>query len=234
MKPSTHADQAALPPLDELAIARRVASGDRAAFEVLMRRYNRRLYRLARASLRDDAEAKDALQDAYLRAYRSMGQFRGDAALLTWLSRLVLNECNARLRRSIRRENIISIVSADRHMHACSEVTEPGESPDDLTARAQLRAVLEQKVDELPEIFRLVFVLRSIEEVGVEEVAEALGISPETVRSRHFRAKGMLRESLAREIDLAEGGIFEFGGQHCDQVVTNVLAGLEGGDDKPR
>jgi RNA polymerase sigma factor (sigma-70 family) len=229
MNPSTHgeADQAALTRLDELAIARRVAGGDRAAFEVLMRRYNRRLYRLARASLRDDAEAKDALQDAYLCAYRSIGQFRGDAALSTWLSRLVLNECNARTRRSARRENIISIVSTDRHMDACSEVAEPGQSPDDLTARAQLRAVLERKVGELPEIFRVVFVLRSIEELGVEEVAESLAISPETVRSRHFRAKGMLRESLAREIDLAEGGIFEFGGQHCDQVVANVFAGLD-------
>ena len=115
-------------PLDEPSVIRRVASGDRAAFEVLMRRYNRRLYRLARASLRDDTEAKDALQDAYLCAYRSIGQFRGEAALLTWLSRLVLNECNARLRRSIRRENIVSIVSADRHMDVCSEVAEPGQS----------------------------------------------------------------------------------------------------------
>jgi RNA polymerase sigma factor (sigma-70 family) len=132
------------------------------------------------------------------------------------------------LRRSIRRENIISIVSADHNMGACSEVAEPGQSPDDLTARAQLRAILERKVDELPEIFRVVFVLRSIEELGVEEVAEALAISAETVRSRHFRAKGMLRESLTREIDLAESGIFEFGGQHCDQVVANVLARLDG------
>lgn len=235
MKINTHgeADPAVLTPLDELSIARRVASGDRSAFEVLMRRYNRRLYRLARASLRDDAEAKDALQDAYLCAYRSIGQFRGDAALSTWLSRLVLNACHARLRRSSRRENIIPIVSADRHMDACSEVAEPGESPDDLTARAQLRAVLERKVSELPEIFRVVFVLRSIEEMGVEEVAESLGISPEAVRSRHFRAKGMLRESLAREIDLAEGGIFEFGGRYCDQVVAQVLARLERGDVEP-
>src|SRR5215831_489989 len=105
-----------LPAEDELTLARRVAHGDRGAFELLMRRHNRRLYRLARAALRDDAEAKDALQDAYLSAYRSMGQFRGEAALSTWLSRLVLNECNARSRRSLRRENIVSIVSADPSM----------------------------------------------------------------------------------------------------------------------
>lgn len=219
------ADQATRTSLDDPALARCVAGGDRVAFEVLMRRHNRRLYRLARASLRNDAEAKDALQDAYICAYRSIGQFRGEASLATWLSRLVLNECNARLRRTTRRENIVSIVSADHDVVTrCSEVTEPGQSPTDFTARAQLRALLEDKIGQLPEIFRVVFVLRSIEEMDVEEVAELLAIAPETVRSRHFRARGMLRESLAREIDLAEGDVFEFGGQHCDHVVSIVLA----------
>ena len=99
--------------VDDLAIARRIAGGERAAFELLMRRYNGRLYRLARASLQDEADAKDALQDAYLHAFRSIGQFRGDAALSTWLSRLVLNECSARRRRSLRRNNIIPLVSSD-------------------------------------------------------------------------------------------------------------------------
>jgi len=209
---------------DELSLARRIAGGERAAFEVLMRRYNRRLYRLARALLRDDAEAKDALQDAYLCAYRSIGQFRGDAALSTWLSRLVLNECGARRRRSLRRENIIPIVSAEASMEAFIRIPDSGELPDHCTARAQMRSVLERKVSELPESLRVVFVLRSIEELSVEEIAATLSISPETVRSRHFRAKGMLRESLAREVDLAEGDIFEFGGSHCDGVVAQVLA----------
>ena len=219
-------ERPALESLDELSLAARIAGGNTAAFELLMRRYNRRLYRLARAALREDAEAKDALQDAYLRAYRSIGQFRGEAALSTWLSRLVLNECHARLRRSSRRENIIPMVSADRNMDVFSAVAEPGDSPDRLTARAQIRSVLEQKVADLPEIFRLVFVLRSIEELSVEEIAATLSLTPETVRSRHFRAKGMLRESLAKEIDLANGDIFEFGGCHCDQLVMNVLARL--------
>src|SRR5690349_5513906 len=95
---------------DDLSLAHRISAGDRAAFEVLMRRHNRRLYRLARATLRNDAEAEDALQDAYLHAYRSMSQFRGESQLFTWLSRLVLNECFARLRRSARRQNVIPIV----------------------------------------------------------------------------------------------------------------------------
>lgn len=212
---------------DELSLTRRIAGGDRAAFEVLMRRYNRRLYRLARALLRDDAEAKDALQEAYLCAYRSIGQFRGEAALSTWLSRLVLNECGARRRRSMRRENIVPIVSADPNTHLLTRIPDSGEPPDHCTARAQMRRVLEQKVSELPETLRLVFVLRSIEELSVEEVAATLSISADTVRSRHFRAKGMLRESLAKEIDLAEGDIFEFGGARCDSVVTHVLGRLQ-------
>lgn len=212
---------------EDLSSARRVAQGDTAAFELLMRRYNRRLYRLARAALRDDAEAKDALQDAYLRAYRSIGQFRGEAALSTWLSRLVLNECNARRRRSLRRENIVSIVNTDPSMDAFSRVPDSGESPDNHTAREQIRRVLERKVSELPEPLRLVFVLRSIEELSVEEVADTLSVSPDVVRSRHFRAKGMLREALAQDIDLAQGDTFEFGGACCDRMVANVLARLD-------
>ncbi len=225
---STRAERLAPPPEpDDPTLALRIGAGDRSAFEVLMRRYNRRLYRLARTCLRDDSEAKDALQEAYLCAYRSIGGFRGESALSTWLSRLVLNECNARLRRSSRRENIVSIVSTESHMDACSNVAADQESPDRAIGRAQMRGVLERKVGELPEIFRLVFVMRSIEELSVQEIAAILSITDETVRSRHFRAKGMLRESLAKEIDLAEGDIFEFGGRCCDEVVGRVLAGLD-------
>ena len=216
-------------PLDDLSIAERIARGDRTALEMLMRRYNRRLYRLARAALCDDAEAKDALQDAYLCAYRFMGQFRGEAALSTWLSRLVLNECEARRRRTLRRENIVSIVNTDPGMEAFTRVPDSGESPDHHTARLQIRKILERKVGELPESLRLVFVLRSIEELSVEETAQTLSISPEAVRTRHFRAKSLLREGLAKEIDLAQGDIFEFGSACCDGVVAAVQSRIETG-----
>ena len=212
--------------VDDSCLAQRVAGGDRSAFEELMRRYNRRLYRLARASLGDEAEAKDALQDAYLSAYRSIGKFRGEATLSTWLSRLVLNACGERRRRSYRRENIVPILSTERAMDSVARVPDSGEQPEQLVARTQIRRVLERKVSELPEIFRVVFMLRSVEELSVEEIAAILAISPETVRSRHFRAKGMLRESLAKEIDLAEANIYEFAGAHCDSIVANVLARL--------
>jgi RNA polymerase sigma-70 factor (ECF subfamily) len=202
-----------------------VRSRDRAAFEQLMRQYNRRLYRLARAALRDDAEAEDALQEAYLAAYRSMDRFRGDSTLSTWLSRLVLNECFGRLRRGARRQKVIPMVSPTQEMDAVPEQDSAG--PDRVLARAQMRALLERKLDNLPEAFRLVFVLRSVEELSVEETAQTLGIPEATVRSRYFRAKGLLRAALAAEIDLAERDIFEFGGPHCDRVVARVLAQLE-------
>ena len=214
----------AAPAEDELTLARRVASGDRAAFEIIMRRYNRRLYRLARASLRDDSEAKDVLQEAYLNAYRGIGSFRGEATLSTWLSRLVLNECGVRQRRSARRRDIVPLVSFDTNRTETERVADVAEAPDRAAARIQLRAILESKLGELPEALRVVFVLRSVEELSVAEAAQTLGIAEETVRVRHFRAKGMLREALAREIDLAETDLFEFGGVHCDGLVASVLA----------
>jgi RNA polymerase sigma-70 factor (ECF subfamily) len=212
---------------DEASIIRRVAAGDRSAFELLMRRHNRRLYRLARAALRDDAEAEDALQDAYLSAYRSIGQFRSDAALSTWLSRLVLNECLGRLRRNARRQNVIPIVSSNTEVDVNAVAARDCDRPDKALGRAQMRALLERKLDELPESFRMVFVLRSVEELSVEDAAQCLGIPEATVRSRHFRAKSLLRESLAQEIDLAERDLFEFGGAHCDRVIASVMARLD-------
>ena len=209
---------------DERAMASSIATGDRQAFECLMRRYNRRLYRLARATLRDRTEAEDALQDAYINAYRSIGQFRGDASLATWLSRLVLNECLARMRRSTRRQNVISIVSSNTPIESPPMFANESDSPEKVLGRAQMRDLLERKVDELPENFRTVFVLRSVEELTVDETAGSLGIPEETVRSRHFRAKSMLRESLAQELNLAERDLFDFGGPNCDQVVASVLA----------
>jgi RNA polymerase sigma factor (sigma-70 family) len=223
---------------DDLSIVCRIKAGDRSAFELMMRQHNRRLYRLARATLRNEAEAEDALQDAYLSAFRSIGQFRGDSALFTWLSRLVLNECFGRLRRDGRRQNIIPILEPASHVDFDAMTALDSESPDKEAERAELRAILERKLDELPEAFRIVFVLRSVEEMSVEEAALCLDIPEATVRSRHFRAKSLLRESLAREFDLAERDLFEFGGAQCDHVVSAVLSRLnreegDSGDGKP-
>lgn len=211
---------------DDLALARRVAAGDRAAFEQLMRRHNRRLYRIARATLRDEAEAEDALQEAYLAAFRKIDQFRGEAALSTWLARLVLNECLGRLRRSARRDNVVPMLAPPLDAELDTMGTSTTEAPDRAAMRGELRALLERKVDALPQAFRTVFVLRCVEELSVEETAATLGLPEATVRTRHFRARSLLRESLARDLDLAERDVFDFGGSHCDRIVEAVLRRL--------
>lgn len=208
----------------DIALVDRIIAGDRSAFAALMRIHNRRLYRLARAALRSPTEAEDALQDAYLRAYQSLHQFRGDASLSTWLSRLVLNECFGRLRRINRRQNVVPIVGAPAEIDSVADIE--NHLPDRIAARAEMRAFVEAKLDELPQDFRIVFVLRSIEELSVEETAQTLGVPEATVRTRHFRAKSWLRESLAREFDLAERDVFEFGGVRCDRIVERVMTRL--------
>lgn len=214
----------------DAALAARLAAGDRAAFEILMRRHNRRLYRMARAVLRDPTEAEDALQDTYLQVWRSIGQFRGDAALSTWIARLLLNECASRLRRSARRQNVIPMVSAIPQGEIDAVADSNAEFPEQTLARLEARALLERKLDELPEQFRLVFLLRSVEELDVEAVAALLDIPAATVHSRHFRAKAMLREMLARTFDVAEREVFDFGGEHCDRLVARVIARLDAGE----
>jgi RNA polymerase sigma-70 factor (ECF subfamily) len=224
MEPTPRTADTPAVPLDDMALARRVAAGDRSAFDVLMRINNRRLYRLARATMRNDAEAEEALQEAYIAAYRGMAGFRGESTLATWLSRMVLNECLGRLRKGARRQNVIPMVTSDEmdSIHANEQ-----EVPDKVLVRSEMRALIERKLGELPEDFRLVFVLRSVEELSVEETADSLGIEQATVRSRHFRARSLLRESLAREIDVAERDLFDFGGARCDLIVAAVNSRLD-------
>jgi RNA polymerase sigma-70 factor (ECF subfamily) len=191
-----------------------------------MRRHNQRLYRLARTVLRQPQEAEDALQEAYLQAYRAMGEFRGESSLSTWLCRLVLNECLGRVRRQERRQNILPITADPSEQTMNAVLNDDLERPDREAARAQMRDLLERKVDELPESFRVIFILRSVEDLSVEETARCLNLPEATVRTRHFRARSLLRESLARQIDLAEGDLYEFGGTHCQAMVERVLKRL--------
>lgn len=231
---NAQAGQARVAPVDDAELVCRVQAGDIAAFELVMRRNNRRLFRVARSLLRDAAEAEDALQESYLSAYQAMPRFRAEASLATWLTRLVVNECMTRLRRNLRRHNIVPIVSAQalasQEEDSVAELPGPGsdDTPDRALVRAELRALLERRIDALPEDFRTVFVLRAVEELSVEETAECLGIPAATVRTRHFRARSLLRESIAQDLDLAERDVFEFGGLHCDRVVARVLARLQG------
>ncbi|MEP7345719.1 MAG: RNA polymerase sigma factor [Gemmatimonadaceae bacterium] len=222
---------AAIKDLADPEIARRVAAGDEDAFRLLMRRYNQTLYRTARSILRDDAEAEDAVQEAYLLAYKAMGKFRGDAKLSTWLVRIVVNEAVGRLRKHRRHAEVIRLNGTtdpfEEDAEACMSELSP-EQPEHAALRAESRRLLEAKIDQLPDAFRTVFVLRAIEEMTVEEAAVCLGIPQATVRTRYFRAKGLLREALAREIDFAVEDAFAFAGARCDRIVAGVLARLKG------
>jgi RNA polymerase sigma-70 factor (ECF subfamily) len=216
------------PAQEESSIVRHAAAGDPKAFEWIMRHYNQRLYRLARAMLNNNADAKDALQDAYLAAYRSLVHFRGDASLYTWLARIVLNQCTARWRRERRRGSVVQMVSLYSDSDTVNRIIDSAEQPDDSLARTQMHAILARKIDELPAALRVVFVMRSVEELSVAETAEALGITEESVRIRHFRARSLLREQLAQLVESAQRDLYEFGDQDCDQLVANVLARIDG------
>ncbi|MBD9432513.1 RNA polymerase sigma factor [Achromobacter sp. ACM03] len=217
----------AAPPTEDedLALAHRIAAGEQTAFELMMRRHNRRLYRLARATLRNDADAEDALQEAYLAAYRNMAAFRGESTLYTWLTRLLLNECYGRLRKHSRREALLPIAD-DIEKEVDAMTINDFNPPYHAAARAELRGLLEARLDALPVSFRTVFVLRSVEELSVEETAHCLGIPEATVRSRHFRANALLREALVRDVGVMEKSLFEFDGDDCDRVVAGTLARL--------
>ncbi len=187
--------------------------------EALMRKYNRTLFRTARAILRNDAEAEEAVQDAYLKAFRAMGEFRGDAKMSTWLVRIVVNEALMRRRKLARGAEVVEL---NMDLHLASDE----EAPEHAAARGQVRALLEGKIDALPDAYRAVFMLRGVEELSVEETAQALDLPEATVRTRFFRARGLLRESLSREIDRAFDKAFGFDGERCDRLVAGVLAAL--------
>ena len=224
----------------DAALARRVEAGDLAAFEQLMRRHNRALFRTARAILKDDGEAEDAVQEAYLLAYRSIAKFRGDARLSTWLTRIVANEAFGRLRKRVRRAAIVPLhvdndMTARDTAHDIRTESEAPEMdrPDNVALRREMRQLIEARIDALPDAYRVVFMLRAVEELSVEETAESLGIPEATVRTRFFRARSLLRESLAQDVDRAYVDAFGFAGERCDRIITHVLARLAG-DSSPR
>ena len=214
-------------PADAL-LAARTASGDEEAFEALMRRFNQKLFRVARSILKNDADAEDALQEAYLQAYRRMADFRGESQLGTWLTRIVINQSLMRLRAGKRDRVILPFTQPDgSDMDLTEEIADEGaESPPDATFRAEIRRMLEHHIDTLPLPMRTVLVMRDVEDMSVQETADSLGIPSATVRTRLFRARAMLRDRLARHTDTATLDLFGFDGARCDRIVTAVLARL--------
>jgi len=221
--------------LDDVDLVHRIQRDDTNAFAVLMRRYNRRLYRTARAILKDDAAAEDAVQEGYVAAYRHIGEFRGEAQIATWLTRIVVNQALQALRRTRREQVVVLFDEPPEERNPDDDIPDslsPG-SPEKTMLRAEMRRLIERKIDELPEGYRTVFMLREVEDMTVEETATALGIPAATVRSRLFRAKARLRESLAEELDTATQDVFGFDGERCDRIVRAVLARITAGGAHP-
>lgn len=201
-----------------MALVGKILEGETALFEVLMRRHNRRVYRAARAILRDETEAEDAMQDAYVAAFRHLREFQGRSAFSTWLVRIAVHEALQRLRRKRLAAGI-----ADDDLEEATMGTTHLPSPEKVASDGEVRAVLEQTIDALPAAFRAVFVLRTVEELSGPETAEVLGIPEETVRTRLHRARALLRDEVEKRLDRVAPGAFDFHLSRCDHVVRRVL-----------
>jgi RNA polymerase sigma-70 factor (ECF subfamily) len=215
--------------LTDSELIERIRGGEVSALEVLMRRHNRALYRTARAILRDDAEAEDVVQEAYLRAYRALETFRGESKFSTWLVRITANEALMRRRRKGGIAVVVPMNSAALAGDIWDEPMSDEPGPEKDALRSEMRRILEARIDALPDAYRAVFVLRALEELSVEETAAALVIPEATVRTRYFRARSLLRESLARDIDRSLEDAFGFAGARCDRIVSNVLNSIKAG-----
>jgi RNA polymerase sigma-70 factor (ECF subfamily) len=223
-KPETRS--IAIETLGDAELAALARQGDGAAFRAIMQRHNRRLYRAARAVLHDDAEAEDVVQEAYVRAFAALGDFRGDSSLATWLTRIALNEALGRLRR---RRPTVEIETFDARPEARVipfPLMSPDMNPEQAAARQDVRRLLERAIDGLPEPFRVVFVLRDVEELSIEETAAQLGLRPETVKTRLHRARRRLREALDAELASALTDAFPFAGARCARITDAVLKRL--------
>ena len=217
-------DYAGLAEADLVAKAR---AGDPEAFRAIMTRCNQRLFRIARAVVRDEAEAEDVLQEAYTRAFGAIAGFRGEAGIATWLTRIVLNEAHGRLRR---RRKTVDLDELEIAQAGARVLSFPGmarrEDPEADAARAQIRRILERAVDALPEPFRLVFILREVEELSAEETAVHLNLKVETVKTRLHRARRRLRDALDAQLADVMVGAYPFLGARCERITQAVLERL--------
>ncbi len=205
---------------DDDEVVARVRAGDRLLFEVLMRRHNRKVFRAARAILRSDHEAEDVMQHAYVRAYEHLAEYEGRARFSVWLTRIAVYEALARLRR---RKRIGPLEDANEEGDTMAD-QQP--TPEQKASDAELRLLTEAAIDELPEDFRIVFMLRAVEQMSVADVAECLAIPEDTVKTRYFRARQRLRNSLLARVDASTERTFEFYLDRCNRVVAGVFERL--------
>ena len=217
--------------LPDLLLVERARRRDARAFEALMRRYNRRLFRIARSVLRDDDLAEDAMQEAYINAFTHLDSYEPRGRFGAWLARIALNEA-LMLRRRLMADQTVSLEHLDESTHADTSAGGFSASASldavslDPVEAMHARQLLESAIDALPEGFRMVFVLRMVEQLNVSETAACLGLNEATVRTRLFRAQRRLRMDLTRRLRQERLNIFEFAGERCDRIVARVLARL--------
>jgi RNA polymerase sigma-70 factor (ECF subfamily) len=219
MKPASdhEALRASAPPDEE--IVRRVVAGDTACFELLMRRYNQRVYRAIRAVLRlDEAEVEDAMQQTYLQAYDALAGFEGASSFGTWITRIALNVALGRVRQRSR------FAAAEALMR---EEVGRAEGPEEGASRRESMELLERAIDRLPESYRVVFMLREVEQLSTADAAQALDTTEENVKVRLHRARLALRDLVAAEVGAAAPQAFAFLAPRCDRVVASVLGSLQ-------
>jgi RNA polymerase sigma-70 factor, ECF subfamily len=214
-------------PSGDAELVRRALTRDETAFRTIMERNNRRLYRIARGILRNDSEAEDVVQEAYVKAFTHLGGFRGDSSLATWLSRITMNEALGRLRRE-RQPVDLETFEAQRTEAQIIKFPQmvASDDPERTMAQREILQLVERATDKLPEIFRIVFMTRAIEGMSVEETAELLGLQPETVKTRLHRARRLVRDELDRQIGPVLMDTFPFAGRRCERMTNAVLQRL--------
>jgi len=205
-------------------VVTRVLAGETALYELLMRRHNLRLYRIARAILRDEAEAEDVMQDAYVRAYQNLASFEGRAKFVTWLTRIAVHEALARCRKRSRFQSLDS--SDPSHGDLMNAPTSLDRSPEEETYDRELSGVLEKAVLSLSDEHRLVFMLRDVEGMSTEETAQCLNLTQENVKVRLHRAHAKLRRQLFAAVGATAAQCFQFHARRCDRVVNGVFESL--------
>jgi RNA polymerase sigma-70 factor, ECF subfamily len=212
-------------PLSDEEVVVRVLAGQTALFEIVMRRHNQRLYRVARAILRNDGEAEDVMQDAYVRAYEHIAQFAGRAKFSTWLTRIAVHEALARQQRGNRYQELEPM--SKRNGDPMNSLVSSEPNPEQQASNSEIRMLLEEAVEKLPDAYRTIFMLRDVEEMSTTDAAEVLEISEENVKVRLHRARALLRKDLYHRVGTERKEVFNFHALRCDRVVKNVFERIQ-------
>ena len=212
-------------PLSDEEVVARVLAGETGTFEIIMRRYNQRLYRVARAILRNDGEAEDVMQDAYVRAYEHLDQFAGRAKFSNWLTRIAVHEALARQHRRNRYQDLEPM--SEQEGDPMDRFASLALNPEQQAANSEIRRLLEEAVEKLPDAYRAIFILRDVEDMSTSDAAHALEITEENVKVRLYRARALLRKSLYARAGMERKEAFDFHAVRCDRVVKNVFERIQ-------